>query len=79
MDTNSSIIFQGKHTNDMILDMYKKANGHKVYGLYLLGIPVYSIADPDLVRRILVKDFDHFVDRQENRFKEVSRSKTDEV
>ena len=63
----------------MILDMYKKANGRKVYGLYLLGIPVYSIADPDLVRRILVKDFDHFDDRQENRFKEVSRSKTDEV
>ena len=59
--------------------MYKKAYGHKFFGLYALSLPVYSITDPDLVRRILVKDFDHFVDRQENRFQEISRSKTDEV
>ncbi len=59
--------------------MYSKAEGHKVFGTYVLTIPVYNIRDPELIRRILVKDFDHFVDRQANQFRKISRSKTDEV
>jgi hypothetical protein len=59
--------------------MYFKAEGQKVFGTYVFGIPVYNIRDPELIRRILVKDFDHFVDRQANQFRKVSRSKTDEV
>ena len=59
--------------------MYLKAAGHKVFGTYVLGLPIYNIRDPEMIRRILVKDFDHFVDRQKNEVRKVSRSKTDEV
>jgi hypothetical protein len=41
-------------------------------------MPALTIRDPELVRSILVKDFDHFVDRQENHFK-LSSGKTDQV
>ena len=70
---------QGRHTNDVVKDMYFKGEGHRFYGVYFLGAPSYSIRDPELIRRILVKDFDHFVDRQENIFATFSNSKTDEV
>jgi hypothetical protein len=59
--------------------MYKKTEGHKVYGVYFLGMPALTIRDPDLVRRVLVKDFEHFVDRQEHMFDTVSDSKTDKA
>ncbi len=42
-------------------------------------MPALTIRDVDLVRRILVKDFEHFVDRQEHMFDTVSDSKTDKV
>jgi hypothetical protein len=41
-------------------------------------MPTLTIRDPELIRQILVKDFDHFVDRQENLFK-LSTGKTDQV
>jgi hypothetical protein len=73
------MLWQGLHTNDIVKDLYKKAAGHNVYGSYIMALPVYNIADPELIRRVLVKDFDHFVDRQDDRLKEMTRSKTDEV
>ena len=72
-------LYQGRHINDIVKEMYFKAEGHRFYGVYFLGNPSFTIRDPELLRRILVKDFDHFVDRQKNVFAEVSRSKTDEV
>ena len=38
--------------------------GGRPYGMYyLLKDPTFVISDPEIIRRILVKDFDHFVDR----------------
>ena len=31
--------------------------------IYKGGVPMYVIADPDLLKHIMVKDFSHFVDR----------------
>ena len=75
----SKNVFQSKHTNDIMVEFYKEAEGHRFFGLYALATPVYYVRDPDLIRRILVKDFDHFVDRQENQIEKVSSSKTDQV
>ena len=58
---------------------YFKTEGLKYYGVYFLGMPALTIRDPELIRQILVKDFDHFVDRQYNLIGEVSSSKTDQV
>ncbi len=59
--------------------MYNKADGHKYFGVYFLGMPTLTIRDPEIIRSILVKDFDHFVDRQLNLFDQASSSKTDKV
>ncbi|CAG2168055.1 unnamed protein product [Oppiella nova] len=36
----------------------------KVYGLYILSKPRLTVADPELIKQILVKDFDAFRNRQ---------------
>ena len=40
-----------------------KDAGHKFGGIYFTNGPIYFPVDPDLVKRLLVSDFDHFVDR----------------
>jgi cytochrome P450 family 6 len=40
-----------------------KSNGHKHGGLYFFNGPIYFPVHPEMVKRVLVSDFDHFVDR----------------
>ena len=57
-----------KHLNDFAFEDYKKfkmEQGHRVHGWFLLGKPALSINDPELLKQIQVKDFNHFVDRNE--------------
>jgi len=59
-------IFAGKtHLNDFVKGDYEKYKDEKLYGWFLLGKPVLAINDLDLLKNIQVKDFNHFVDRQE--------------
>lgn len=43
--------------------MYQQFPGARYFGAYELRRPVLVVRDPDLVKRIVVADFDHFVDR----------------
>nr|WBG54464.1 cytochrome P450 [Austinograea rodriguezensis] len=43
---------------------YRKLRNHKMWGLYEFFNPVLMIADPELLKHIMVKDFEHFVDRR---------------
>ncbi|EFA04605.1 cytochrome P450 6a2 [Tribolium castaneum] len=40
-----------------------KDAGHKFGGIYFLNGPIYFPVHPDLIKRLLVTDFEHFVDR----------------
>ena len=35
------------------------------YGTYMFGKPVLNVNNPDLIKEILVKDFNKFVDRND--------------
>nr|AIL94150.1 cytochrome P450 CYP3026A1 [Tigriopus japonicus] len=50
--------------NQTALNEAKKRGFPKVYGTYFFHNPIISICDPELAKHIMVKDFDHFVDRQ---------------
>ena len=41
----------------------KKAKDLPFYGAYFLNDPVFVVNDPDLVKFVLIKDFDYFVNR----------------
>ena len=49
--------------NDVLIDHAKETQGLPYYGIYFLSSTVLMIKDPDLIRQITIKDFDHFVDR----------------
>nr|AVL92872.1 CYP450 [Locusta migratoria] len=47
---------------DLLVVMYKKFEKHPYAGFYFFGRPVIMLRDPEIVRTITIKDFDHFTD-----------------
>jgi cytochrome P450 family 9 len=43
--------------------MYNRLKGHKYGGVYQFMNPILMIRDPDLIKMVTVKDFEHFLDR----------------
>ena len=54
----------GRHLDEMSEEDHKKFASERYFGWFLLGKPVLAINDANLLKHIMVKDFDHFVDRQ---------------
>ena len=48
---------------DMTKSVYSKFSDSPYYGTFILRRPVLNIIGVDLLRQVLVKDFDHFIDR----------------
>ncbi|PNF15722.1 Cytochrome P450 6k1 [Cryptotermes secundus] len=46
-----------------IVDLYKAFKGHKVGGLYKLSGPSLLLLDPDVIKDVLVKNFEYFYSR----------------
>ena len=51
------------HLNEWFRDLYHQFPDQKVVGIYIFSQPTMVVNDPDMARQILVKDFQHFVDR----------------
>lgn len=49
---------------DTVVDFYRKFPNESFFGVYELTNPIFIIRDPDLVKKITVKDFEHFLNRQ---------------
>jgi cytochrome P450 family 9 len=47
---------------DHVNKLYSELDGHKVAGMFQFLQPMYMVRDPELIKHITVKDFDHFVD-----------------
>lgn len=48
---------------DFVKNYYREFAGSQVFGLFQMSRPVLVIRDLQLIKRVLIKDFDHFVDR----------------
>lgn len=46
-----------------------------MFGTYFLNTPILGIGDPELAKQILVKDFNHFVNRQGEAISSIFESK----
>ena len=53
----------GKHFDVLTQEACAQFENEKFFGCFLFGKPVVTINDPELLKQIQVKDFDHFVDR----------------
>lgn len=54
--------------HDFILKVYKEMKGNQFFGIYEGIRPMLFIQDPELIKLVLVKHFDHFTDRPIFRF-----------
>ena len=48
--------------HELANQLYSQLDGHKIGGTFQLMHPVYLVRDPELVKHVTVKDFEHFVD-----------------
>ena len=58
------VVFRALSFPDYISDIYNRLKGHKYGGVYQLMNPVLLLRDPELIKMVTVKDFEHFLDRQ---------------
>ncbi|KAH8359122.1 hypothetical protein KR093_004467, partial [Drosophila rubida] len=49
---------------DLIIELYNK-NDSKVYGVFEQRTPMLMIKDPELLKQITIKDFDHFLNHRD--------------
>ena len=48
--------------HDSVSELYSLLDGHKIGGIFQFLQPMYLVRDPELIKHVTVKDFDHFVD-----------------
>lgn len=58
----TDIVLMRKSLGETFTELYKTLAGNKFGGIYLGHRPQLIIRDPDLIKAVLVKDFDHFHD-----------------
>lgn len=51
---------------DVVTSFYRKFPNEPFFGIYELTHPIFIIRDPDLVKKITVNDFEHFLNHQGN-------------
>jgi cytochrome P450 family 9 len=49
---------------DLTLDMYSRLKGYKYGGVFQFMNPTLMLRDPELIKMVTVKDFEHFLDHQ---------------
>jgi cytochrome P450 family 9 len=49
---------------EFVFTMYSRFKGHKYAGVYEFLNPTIVLRDPELIKMVTVKDFEHFLDRR---------------
>ncbi|XP_069702399.1 probable cytochrome P450 6a14 [Periplaneta americana] len=58
-----NLIFSNKSVIDFVKELYNAFEGHKVGGIYTLDKPSLILRDPEVIKEVLVKKYDHFCSR----------------
>nr|XP_022908458.1 cytochrome P450 9e2-like [Onthophagus taurus]XP_022908459.1 cytochrome P450 9e2-like [Onthophagus taurus] len=61
---NAGVILQRETFFDMMQNLYNAYPEERYMGMYQMTLPTLVIRDPDLIKQITVKEFDHFVDHR---------------
>nr|AAL68260.1 RE06354p [Drosophila melanogaster] len=49
---------------DIVCDLYTKGGSGKFFGIFAQRQPLLMVRDPDLIKQITIKDFDHFINHR---------------
>lgn len=60
----SEMFFNKKSMVDFMNYLYTVNPGHKVVGTFQFGKPMLILRDPEVIKQMVIKDFDHFEDHR---------------
>nr|CAD7599515.1 unnamed protein product [Timema genevievae] len=58
-----ALVFRRKSFGELLESLYIEFKRHKIGGMFRFNQPIYVLCDPETIKQITVKDFDHFIDR----------------
>ncbi|XP_049539826.1 probable cytochrome P450 9f2 [Anopheles darlingi] len=58
------LVLKKVSSTEFIRSIYERFPHDKVFGMFDFGTPVFVVRDPELIKRIAIKDFDHFVNHR---------------
>ncbi|KRT85987.1 cytochrome P450, partial [Oryctes borbonicus] len=61
---NANIFFGKESIYDAFVNMYNAFPNERYMGLYHMLVPTLLVRDPDLIKQLTVKDFDHFLNHR---------------
>ena len=74
--TSAAIFTLKNHLNDDMLKQDEETKNLPYYGSYFLRAPILMVKDPEILRHIMVKDFDAFVDRNSSNVQNMKKTET---
>ncbi|XP_014292723.1 cytochrome P450 6j1 [Halyomorpha halys] len=60
--TFTKVLIKKEHIQDFFVDLYRKYKSEGLVGFYALFTPMLLVTDPELVKTLIVKDFNKFQD-----------------
>ena len=61
--SHKELLTQSKHINDLSRENYERFKDKDFHGIFLFGKPVLVVQNLEMIKNVMVKDFNHFVDR----------------
>jgi hypothetical protein len=58
------VAFRKVSLPEFVVDLYNRLEGHKYGGVYEFLNPVVLLRDPELIKMVTVKDFEHFLNHR---------------
>lgn len=49
---------------DIVCDLYSKGGSNKFFGIFEQRQPLLMVRDPDIIKQVAIKDFDHFINHR---------------
>ncbi|KAJ6633420.1 putative cytochrome P450 9f2 [Pseudolycoriella hygida] len=59
------IVFQKISMADKVIELYNQFKTKRAFGMFEMRNPMLVINDPELIKQITIKDFDHFTERRQ--------------
>ncbi|XP_065372226.1 probable cytochrome P450 9f2 [Calliphora vicina] len=64
LGSGKETLFGTKSVFNILCELYNRQDDDVVYGVYDGRAPIYLVRDPQLIKHVMIKDFDHFVNRR---------------